>query len=456
MLDTLMKRFAEGAPMALMVGGLLERFLSADELDDWFDRTSEHQYTRELLFYTVFELMSHVVCGMQRSVHAAFQKTLREVGVSVASVYNKLNGIEPAVSAALVCYSREEMAPVLLRLGGARACWLKGYRVKILDGNCLAATEHRLEPLRRQPAAVLPGKTLVVYNPAWEMVIDVVCEGDGHAQERGLVEQLLPGMQPRDAWVADRNFCTRGFLQAIAARGAFFVIRQHGNLGWEPISPLLEVGRTATGTVYEQEVALPAEDGRGLRCRRVVLRLDKPTRDGDWEMAILTSLPHQDASACQGAEIYYGRWRIEEAFRPVTQHLHAEINTLAYPPAALFGFGLALVAFNLLAVVKGALRAVHGTDPIDKELSGYYLAVELASTYQGMMIAIPAEQWRLFREASTEQLAQLLLTLAEHVELRRYRKHPRGPKKPVSKAPRDPAVPHVSTARLLAQHRGHR
>ena len=52
-------------------------------------------------------------------------------------------------------------------------------------------------------------------------------------------------------------------------------------------------------------------------------------------------------------------------------YFHSEINTLGYPKAALFGFCLALVAYNMLAVVMAALRSVHGAECIDQELSLY-------------------------------------------------------------------------------------
>ena len=95
---------------------------------------------------------------------------------------------------------------------------LPGYRVRILDGNHLAATQHRLKPLRGLRSGPLPGLTLVAYDPQWAMVTDVIPCEDGHAQERALLAEVLPLVQPRDVWVADRNFCTTGFLFAIAAR----------------------------------------------------------------------------------------------------------------------------------------------------------------------------------------------------------------------------------------------
>jgi hypothetical protein len=62
------------------------------------------------------------------------------VGTSIVSVYNKLNGLETRTSAALVRYSARECAPLIAPMGGERAPWLEGYRVKIVDGNCLDTT----------------------------------------------------------------------------------------------------------------------------------------------------------------------------------------------------------------------------------------------------------------------------------------------------------------------------
>ena len=51
-------------------------------------------------------------------------------------------------------------------------------------------------------------------------------------------------------------------------------------------------------------------------------------------------------------------------FQQLEAHLHSEVNTLGYPAAALFAFCVALVAYNVLAVVKGALRGLHGEQTI--------------------------------------------------------------------------------------------
>lgn len=122
---------------------------------------------------------------------------------------------------------------------------------------------------------------------------------------------------------------------------------------------------------------------------------------------------------------------------------------MGYPPAALFGFSLAVVAYNILSAVRAALRSVQGGERVEEEVSSYYLADDIGYTYGGMMVAIAPRHWVFFRSLSVAAMARRLCALARRVQLERYRRHPRGPKKPKKPISRKNAG-HVSTARLLA------
>jgi IS4 transposase len=104
-------------------------------------------------------------------------------------------------------------------------------------------------------------------------------------------------------------------------------------------------------------------------------------------------LPAKAANAQKIADLYRKRWTIETAFQHLEKHLNSEINTLGYPRAALFGVCIALVSYIVMSVIKAALASVHGTDVIENEVSGYYIADKISGTYRGMMIAVPEEQW---------------------------------------------------------------
>ena len=372
--------------------------------------------------------------------------------MSLAAVYKKLNGVEPAVSAAVVADSARRARAVIGELQAAHEPWLPGYRCRILDGNHLGATEHRIEELRTTWAAPLPGRVLVVLDPERMLATDVFLTPDGHASERSLLGDVVRVVEPRDVWVGDRNFCTLGFLFGIAGRLGFFVVRQHGSLEGELIGTRKRRGRIHTGVVSEQKVRLtdPAT-GRSRVWRRVTVELKAPTRDGDRELHLLTSLPAAVASARAVCELYRRRWTLETVFQEITTTLACEVPSLGYPRAALLAFCLALLTYNAVSVLKAALRAAHG--PAAAGVSGYYIALEVRQAADGLSVAVPAAEWAGFATATAAALAAWLRTTATGIDLRRYRKHPRGPKKPPPPKAAYQNGGHVSTERLLRARR---
>ena len=67
------------------------------------------------------------------------------------------------------------------------------------------------------------------------------------------------------------------------------------------------------------------------------------------------------------------------------------------------------------------------------------------------MIAIEPSSWLVFGRTSEVEFVVVLRSLADGVQVSRYRKHPRGPKKP--QEARTQGKPNLSTARLLAARR---
>jgi len=453
-LDDIFERFAQQSPITVMARAALEHALAPGAIDALFERSAERQYTRTLLFSSVVDLMGAVVAKIQPAVNAAYRARAETLGVSLKAVYDKLDRTEPGISAELLRHTARTLGPVITAMHGERASWLPGYRVKILDGNHLAGTQHRLKELRTIGAGALPGKALVVLDPQAMLVTDVFPCEDGHAQERSLLDRVLEAIRPGEAWIADRNFCTTDFLFGIARRGGCFVIRQHAatlHIGW--MGERRPCGRSETGAVFEQEMRLGDGDGGTMTVRRVTVELDTPTRDGETEVHILTDLPAEVADALAIADLYRRRWTVEAAFGELATCLHGEVETLGYPKAALFAFCVALVSYNMMSVVKAALRAVHGEEAVE-ELSFYYLADEVAGTHRGMMIAIPEEEWAVFHGLTAAAFGRVLLDLAAGVRLSSYRKQVRGPKRPPPKRESGAKVKHVSTAKLLEKRKG--
>lgn len=436
--------FIQQRPIGVMARAIVERFFEPEPLDELFRRTATKQYQRQLLFSSVVDLMQAVVLGAEPSVYAAFRKRRHALPVTDQAVYDKLQGMERGVSAALVGDSAERAATVLDALQARRPPWLPGYHVRILDGNHLSATEHRLEPLR--DTSPLPGRILVVMDPELGLARAAFLIPDGHASERTLLDDVLQTVRAQELWLADRNFCTLKFLFAIADNKAFFLIRQHGSLHGCLTGRRRYVGESSTGKVYEQALEVTWND-ETRTLRRLTVELRQPTRDGDLVLHLLTNLP-ADVSALQCAELYRRRWSIETLFYEVTQTLQCEIKALCYPQAALFVFCLALLAANAVAVLKGALRATHGEETADA-MSAYYLALEVKQVQAGMMIALPPEEWTIFRALSVAEFAAALKEMARHMDLELYRKSKRGPKKPPRAKDQYKNGGHVSTHKLL-------
>ena len=195
-------------------------------------------------------------------------------------------------------------------------------------------------------------------DPSLMLVTDVVLCEDGHAQERSLLDQILEIVRAKDVWIDDRNFCTTGFLFGIACREASALVRQHAaTLHWQLTCKKWACGRIETGKVFEQTVRLTnPETGEILFARRMTVVLDKPTCDGDGDIDILTNLRKKAARAKMLADLYRKCWTIETAFQELEATLNGEIDTLGYRKAALFAFCVVFVSYNLMSVIKVALR----------------------------------------------------------------------------------------------------
>lgn len=116
-----------------------------------------------------------------------------------------------------------------------------------------------------------PVKRLVVFDPQYRLVADVLPCEDGHAQERSLLPELLKTVAKQDLWIADRNFCTLGFLSGIITRGGKFIIRQHGNMPYVLKGRRKRVGTTETGIVYEQAMEVTDDEDNIHVLRRITV-----------------------------------------------------------------------------------------------------------------------------------------------------------------------------------------
>lgn len=445
--DKVMERFLDGRPVPVMLDALLTHALPDSFLDELFEEHAQVQYTRELLFSTVTDVLLRVVMRVRRSVRAA---ALDHPGLpcSLTALYDKLAGTEPALCERLVGACADRLEGVLDHMpAAAHPEPVAGLRLLTVDGNVLAGTEHRLAETRGCSAAALPGMTVALREHRTGMIRRLLCREDAYTGERALVGEIAAWLSEGDLLMGDRNFCTLGLIEAVKARKACFLFRHHGQLALHPADdgPAGD-GPAGDGRVTERMVRLGRPDGPLCRC--IAVRLEKPTRDGDTEILLLTNVTAEQASAALLADVYRLRWKIETAFQELTVQLRCEVDGLAYPKAALLGFSLAVTAYNVLAVIKGALAEAHGREKVEAELSSSAVADQVACTAEGMRVALPAEAWAKFAAMTAAEIAAWLVAAAKRLNWKRFKKSKRGPKKPLKKQEKTSGS-HRSTARLL-------
>src|SRR6185369_3496038 len=129
LLAPIFERFVSKSPRTVMARAVLEHALQPEPIDAMFERTATVQYTDKLLFSTVVDTMSLVVCGFYGSPRAVYVNRPEPFPVALKCVYEKLNGIELPVMRQLVRDNAARLTEVVHALGGARAELLPGFRV---------------------------------------------------------------------------------------------------------------------------------------------------------------------------------------------------------------------------------------------------------------------------------------------------------------------------------------
>ncbi|HVZ32987.1 MAG TPA: hypothetical protein VG963_11205, partial [Polyangiaceae bacterium] len=259
-------------------------------------------------------------------------------------------------------------------------------------------------------------RSLVVYEPELDLASDwLVCD-EAHARACG--SDLLARVQPGELWLVEGGLEDAELPFGIAERGAAFLIREPGHAAGAE-GRLQRSGRIEGGRVHSQTLECSTPSGKSLRVRRLVIRLDQPAADGATAIRLLTSASVRQLSACSAAQLYRQRRRSEAVF----QRLEAAL--LAAPPSACdaravpLAFSLALLAYDVLALIQRALHTAHPPEQTGIEWSPQSMADELRAQYAEMMRTGPSSTW-VSGNLSAQQFALRLVQLASRVDPRRW------------------------------------
>lgn len=444
-MQRLLEKFVQKCPFAVMTRSLAEAFIG-DQLDDVFEEHREYQYESKLKFSALAFAVADVTLNFCENLNQAYKQHREQLGVEIASFYEKVRCTRPALSEAVVLHSAQRASELQDALDHRPWEVLPGYNCFDVDGNHLPKTDKRLKALRDSPGAPLPGKVVARFDLQRQIFDRAYLLTDAHDQELVTCDRLVDDLMPKDVLIADRHYCIVAFLEQIAAAAGFFVIRQHGRLKGELIGKRKRIGEIETGVVYEQTMQLTSS-ADSLKVRRVTVELFQPTRDGDEVIHVLTNLP-ADVDGQKIAELYRFRWDEETAFHVLQMTLTCESTSLGHPHAALLLFCMAMLAYNLRQVIFAAMYAEHDEELVN-EVSHFHISVNVSRYSDGMFVVLDDEFWRQYVPSRSAACASRLRALARDIDLREYQKANRGPKKKKPKRSKNAQSKHASAAKLI-------
>ena len=135
-LSEILQRFEKSSPISVMTRVALANILSDERLNTIFGQHAVRQTASELSFSITADLMALVALKASPSINAAFKyRTREQVGVAIKSIYNKLAGIEPAVSRAMVRETANDLRDTVGHLSqGFSDPILQSFELRIIDG----------------------------------------------------------------------------------------------------------------------------------------------------------------------------------------------------------------------------------------------------------------------------------------------------------------------------------
>jgi hypothetical protein len=138
--------------------------------------------------------------------------------------------------------------------------------------------------------------------------------------------------------------------------------------------------------------------------------------------------------------------------------LNSELTALGQPRAALLGFAIAVLAYNVLAVLKKSVEHANRKEAPTLDASTYYIAMLVNDALLTSLLLLPQASFLRWIDAPAHELTDYLLLLAGRIDPKRVStaKHKRRPRKPKEYVDVHRPGAHVSTARVLRQAREER
>lgn len=234
----------------------------------------------------------------------------------------------------------------------------KGRRLVCADGTVLAPAQRAC--LRTRSLAAPVQRALGLYLPDNDLMLHVAVGPEAEGERQMLFDQL-DRLRRGDVLILDRGYPASWLVQALVQRGIDFVIRCDSAQSWGAARDFLRSGHSECWSWLSPSDAQQAVswelDGPACMHARLVRHVSFSGRT----RVLVTSLSEDVASVAELADLYHGRWRIEEAFKRLKHRLGLESVSGLSQHALLVDVATKVLADNLAALLNRAVPMVSGT-----------------------------------------------------------------------------------------------
>jgi DDE family transposase len=369
-------------PLAEGVLQLL-RYVGDDErLQALFDAHRGRCYDEVIRFPDLVTLIGDALLAHGGSGNQSFSRAQEagELKASKVAVYGKLGRLPVVLSQAFI----EGLSRPLRDLFPARArrqppASLCAFSTVLMDGKAIKNVAKRLKLLRKVGGGLLGGRALVASHYETGLVIGMIADEDGDANDVRFVPELLPLIRAEISGVilflADSGFCDLNRMEEYTDGGNHFLIRRHPKVGFhrDPERPV-QRGIDAQGRAFFEEWGWV---GAANHPKRRYVRQITLQRPGEQDVALVTDLLDADAyPAVELLEHYLNRWGIEQIFQKVTEVFHLQGLIGSTPKATIFQFAFCLLLYNLIQVIRGYVSAHQHRETETISIENLFLDVQ--------------------------------------------------------------------------------
>ncbi|NYH20415.1 type II toxin-antitoxin system Phd/YefM family antitoxin [Paraburkholderia bryophila] len=451
MIRTVMERFVEHSPMAVMARLVMQWALHAESLDDPLGKDepdNDGEPLRELLLSMTVQAMTQIAARQSRS-RDAFPDVPEETAAQLTALHDRMSRVRAQWGRSLVRDSAGLLLPVAHRRTEKRSQSVGDLRVRVLDGvsmsagmRCMpgpAGCVHVIASADAQPGAVDGPCVLPVYDPELALIVDLLPYERGFVHERAFAAQLVESVRPGELWILDGHFNPAAILSGWPCDGSLFVVQEHGcTPAYRALDEPREAGWLDGAPVCEQPIGMPMECGASPVFRRIEWHRIDAESGTTQRVVILTNVPATTLDAPQIVQLATRAWR-DTLPLPLDAVCEGAAFGAIASRATPLASGIVALAFNVFSAMIGVVKNALDLDERDSERLPLHMASGIEAAYGGMMIALPPDNWRRYDRLPDAALRDIARHLAVHVDPRSMRRKRR-----------DHKVSAKSQARLLA------